>query len=55
MKLKLLSSSKNTAIVGLDFEFSYNDIYKRTVKIAEALPENISKAAIYAENAPEWI
>ncbi len=55
MKMKLLSSGKSTALAGMDFEFDYNDLYKRAQKVAEFLSENVSKVAIYAENAPEWI
>ncbi len=53
--MKLLSSGKSTALAGMDFEFDYNDLYKRAQKISEFLSENVAKVAIYAENAPEWI
>ncbi len=55
MILKLLSCSNLPALVGLDFQYSYCDTFKRTSKIAQILPQETTKAAIYAENAPEWI
>ncbi len=55
MKLTLLKATRATALAGIDFELEHREVYKRAVKVAEALPENISKAAIFAENAPEWV
>ena len=53
--MKMLSCGKTTALAGIDFEFDYNDFYKRAVKVAEFLPESVSKVAIFAENSPEWV
>ena len=55
MKLTLLKATRSTALAGMDFEFEHRDVFKRAIKVAESLPEKISKAAIYAENAPEWV
>ena len=55
MKLKLLTASSATAVAGLDFEFSYNDIYKRAKKLSEELGAGVKKAALFADNSPDWI
>lgn len=55
MTLELLRCTKAPALVGLDFEYTFADVYKRAVKISEALPENTGKAAICAENSPNWV
>ncbi len=55
MNLKLLTCSTLPALVGLDFKYNYKDVFQRTSLIAELLPANTTKVAIYAENAPEWV
>ena len=32
MKLRLLTASRSTAVAGLDYEVSYDDLYKRAKK-----------------------
>ncbi len=53
--MKLLSSGKAIALVGMDFKFDYNDVYKHATKVADFISNNATKIAIYAENSPEWI
>ena len=55
MKLRLLTASRSTAVAGLDYEVSYDDLYKRAKKLSEALGPDLKKAALFAENSPDWI
>ena len=54
MNVVLMKYSASTAMVGLDFSYSYTDVYVRILKARDALGKGLEKVAIFAENAPEW-
>ena len=51
-KITLLKRADATAIAGVNFEYSYDDLYRRALKFAETVGGK--RTAIFSENSPEW-
>jgi len=55
MKISLLKNHETPAFLGAQFNYSYTDFLAFVYALSGRMPKGLNKAAIFAENSPEWI
>ncbi len=55
MKVSLLKMHSAPAFLGTTYKYSYSDLLGFVDAAAKRIPQNLVRAAIFAENSPEWV